>query len=69
MATIKDAWDVLALLLAGGHSVVAGRLAAAFRNAGPARIADEIVKTMEVTGYTIRESDLRKPARRTPSQA
>ena len=36
----------LALLLEGGHSTVAGRLAGAFRNAGRARIADEIVKTM-----------------------
>ncbi len=57
MATIKDASDVLALLLAGGHSTVAGRLAGAFRNAGRARIAEEIVKTMGAAGYTIRETD------------
>jgi hypothetical protein len=57
MATVKDASDVLALLLKGGHSIVAGRLAGAFRNAGAGRIADEIVKTMRAAGYTVREND------------
>jgi hypothetical protein len=57
MATVKNASDVLALLLEGGHSTVAGRLAGAFRNAGRARFADEIVKTMEAAGYTVRETD------------
>jgi len=57
MTTIKDASDVLALLLEGGHSIVAGRLAGAFRNAGQERIADDIVKTMEKAGYTVRETD------------
>lgn len=57
MATVKDASDVLSLLLGGGHSVIAGRLAGAFRNAGRARIADEIVKTMKAAGYTVRETD------------
>lgn len=57
MATIKDASDVLAPLLEGGHSTVAGRLAGAFRNAGRAHMADEIVKTMEAAGYTVRETD------------
>lgn len=57
MATVKDASDVLALLLEGGHSTIAGRLAGAFRNAGQTRIADDIVKTMEKAGYTVRETD------------
>ena len=57
MATIKDASDVLALLLAGGHSTIAGRLAGAFRNAGQTRIADEILKTMTTAGYTTKETD------------
>lgn len=57
MATIKDASDVLGLLLTGGHSTIAGRLAGAFRNGARARIADDIVKTMEAAGYTIREID------------
>ena len=57
MATVKDASDVLAVLLAGGHSTIAGRLAGAFRNAGNARIADEILRTMEAAGYAVRETD------------
>ena len=57
MAMVKDASDVLALLLAGGHSTIAGRLAGAFRNAGCDRIADDIVKTMDAAGYSVRESD------------
>ena len=63
MATVKDASDVLALLLAGGHSTIAGRLAGAFRNTGRPRIADDIVKTMEKAGYTIRETDPFEEAR------
>ena len=57
MATVMDASDVLALLLAGGHSTIASRLAGAFRNTGQQRMADDIVKTMEKAGYTIRETD------------
>ena len=57
MATVKDSSDVLALLLEGGHSTIAGRLAGAFRNAGRDRVADEILRTMDAAGYTVRESD------------
>jgi hypothetical protein len=57
MATVKDASDVLAILLGGGHSTIAGRLAGVFRNAGRDRIADQIVRTMKSTGYTVWESD------------
>lgn len=57
MATVKNASDVLVLLLDGGHSTVAGRLAGAFRNTGQERIADDIVKTMEKAGYAVRETD------------
>jgi len=57
MATVRDASDVLTLLLEGGHSTIAGRLAGAFRNAGQTRIANDIVKTMEAAGYTVRETD------------
>ena len=63
MATVKDASDVLALLLAGGHSTIAGRLAGAFRNAGRLKVADDIVKTMERAGYTVRETDPFEEAR------
>lgn len=57
LATISDASDVLSALLDGGHSVVAGRLAGAFRNIGRARIADDILKTMKAAGYEVREND------------
>ena len=57
MAMIRDASGLLAKLLEGGHSTIAGRLAGAFRNGGRERIADEIVKTMSAAGYTVRETD------------
>lgn len=63
LAMIRDASDVLEVLLEGGHSVKAGRLAGAFRNIGRGRIADEIVSTMKSAGYDVRESDpFEKPA-------
>jgi hypothetical protein len=57
LAMVPDASDVLSRLLSGGHSVVAGRLAGAFRNIGKDRIADQIVQTMQTAGYTVNESD------------
>jgi hypothetical protein len=57
LSTIGDASEILERLLSGGQSVVAGRLAAAFRNIGRERIADEIVKAMRSAGYTIHEQD------------
>ena len=54
---IRDASRLLARLLDGGHTVIAGRLAWALRNIGRDRIADEIVKTMSAAGYNVRESD------------
>jgi hypothetical protein len=57
MVAIRDASDVLALLLEGGHSTIARRIAGAFRSAGQEGIADDIVRTMEKAGYTIREND------------
>ena len=57
LAMIKDASELLGLLLDGEHSVVAGRLAGAFRNIGQDRIADDIVKTMQAADYVVREVD------------
>src|SRR5205823_490199 len=57
LATINDPSRVLAKLLDGGHSTIAGRLAGAFRNNGRDDLADEIVKTMWAAGYDVRESD------------
>ena len=52
-----DASAVLARLLDGGHSAVAGRLAGAFRRIDRADTADEIVSAMKAAGYDVREND------------
>jgi hypothetical protein len=57
LGTIRNASEVLSLLLEGGHTKAAERLAGGFRNIGKARIADDIVKTMQAAGYNVRESD------------
>ncbi|MBN1906975.1 MAG: Fic family protein [Deltaproteobacteria bacterium] len=57
LGMVNDSSHVLALLLEGGKTTVAGRLAGAFRNIGRDRIADDIVKTMQTAGYGIREKD------------
>jgi hypothetical protein len=54
---IRDASGLLARLLAGGHTIIAGRLAGAFRNIGRDHIAGDIVKTMAAAGYAVREND------------
>lgn len=57
LSLVRDASDILGLLLTGGHSTIAGRLAGAFRNIGQDRIADEIIKTMSAAGYNVREAN------------
>ena len=57
LSMVRDASDVLALLLEGGRTTIAGRLAGAFRNIGRDRIADDILKTMQTADYNIRERD------------
>jgi len=57
LASFRDASELLASLLDGGHTVVAGRLAGALRHIGRAEFADEIVTTMKAAGYDVRESD------------
>jgi fido (protein-threonine AMPylation protein) len=55
LASLPDASELLRLLLNGGHSAKAGYLAGAFRAAGRAALADEIMKTMKSAGYDVRE--------------
>lgn len=76
LAALKDAADISRMLLEGGHSVVAGRLAGAFRNIGQKKTADSIVKNMKSAGYDIRELDpfghktpVKLPARETSPYA
>ncbi len=57
MMIIKDASELLSILLDGGHSKIAGRIAGAYRNIGQDKIADDIVKTMKSAGYDVRETD------------
>lgn len=57
LAMVKDSSDILAKLLHGGHSVVAGRLVGAFRNIGRIRIAEEILAGMKSADYNVREID------------
>lgn len=57
LSSIPDAAEVLRPLLDGGRSVVAGRLAAAFRHSGRSEVADEIVAAMKAAGYDVRETD------------
>ena len=54
LASIADVSDVLRRLLDGGYSVVAGRLAGAFRRIGR---ADEIIAAMKAANYGMRETD------------
>jgi len=58
---VKDASDLLRPLLEGEHSTIAGRLAGALRNIGRERMAEEIMKTMQAAGYTIRVEDPFEP--------
>jgi hypothetical protein len=57
LSMLKDASTLLERLLEGGHSLIAGRLAGAFRNIGRNRFADDILATMNAAGYTVRETD------------
>lgn len=57
LALVKDGSMLLEKLLTGGHSIVAGRLAGAFRNIGNKKLADNILKTMKSAGYDVRELD------------
>ena len=57
LAMIADASEILARLLEGGHTVVAGRLAGGFRNIGRDRIADDILSAMKSAGFDCREEN------------
>lgn len=57
LSMLPDASSLLRHLLAGGQSVVAGRLAGAFRNIGRDAIADNILATLRSADYTVSEQD------------
>ena len=57
MSLVEDLTELLTVLLNGSHSVVAGRLAGAFRALGRTALADNIVQTMKSAGYVVIESN------------
>jgi len=57
LSMIRDSSEILSPLLEGGHSIIAGRLAGAFRNIGHDQVADDILQTMKTAGYDVREND------------
>ncbi|WP_293976693.1 Fic family protein [Sphingomonas sp.] len=57
LASQTNTSELLARLLDGNHSVVAGRLAGAFRNIGHDRVADDILGAMKSAGFDVREAD------------
>jgi fido (protein-threonine AMPylation protein) len=57
LGSVRDPSELLTRLLAGRHTVIAGRLAGAFRRLGRGAIADEIVHTMRIAEHDVRETD------------
>lgn len=56
LAMVQDESAILSILLNGGHSVIAGRLAGAFRNMGREKVADGILDGMKSAGYKVSET-------------
>ena len=54
---LPDTSELNLILLKGGHSVVAGRLAAALRAVGRADLADDVSSTLRAAGYTVTETN------------
>ncbi|MCY4236953.1 MAG: Fic family protein [Rhodospirillaceae bacterium] len=63
LSGIRDAADLLGRLLDGGRSVIAGRLAGAFRRIGRGDVGDEILGVMKRADYDVREADPFEPER------
>jgi len=57
LSMIRDASEILEPLLEGGHSIIAGRLAGAFRNIGRDEVANEIAGVMQAADYKVHEVD------------
>jgi Fic/DOC family len=57
LGSLRATTTVLRVLLEGGHPLAAGRIAGAYRLLGNARVADEIVSTMDRAGHKVREDE------------
>lgn len=55
LSLIKRPSELLGPLLHGGHTVKAGRIVGAYRQAGNDKFADEILTTMKAADYYVRE--------------
>lgn len=56
LGIVDDTAPLLRRLLDGSHSVIAGRLAGAFRAVGQVDFANSITRTMRSAGYTVQEA-------------
>jgi hypothetical protein len=54
---LADVSDLNRALLAGGHSVVGGRLAGALRAVGRTDLADDVLATLRAAGYAVQETN------------
>ncbi|HEY4214389.1 MAG TPA: hypothetical protein VGM84_23125 [Steroidobacteraceae bacterium] len=63
LGRVDDASDLLRRLHSGGRTVVAGRLAGAFRSIGRPDTADQLLRSMREAGHLVQETD---PFRRQP---
>lgn len=54
---IKDLSAITKVLVQGGHSAIAGRLAGAYRALNENEMAERIIKDMEIAGFTVRETN------------
>ena len=54
---MKNLQELLRILLDGGHSQIAGRIAGAYRFLGQDKTAEDIMGTMKAAGYGIRETN------------
>lgn len=57
LAQLTDVSELLEALIAGSHSVIAGRIAGALINIGRKNFANQIVKTMKAADYDVRIKD------------
>jgi len=54
---VKDLFALTKVLVQGGHSAIAGRLAGAYRALNENEMAERIIKDMEIAGFNVRETN------------
>jgi len=57
LAALENTSDLIARLLEGGHSAIAGRLAAALQRVGREDVAEDLLDAMKSAGYDVRQAD------------